>query len=82
MPWTEEVDGEILNRYPTVEKVTLEPKAEAPKAGSIKVLLTDTNTVSSSIRGSTIEFRRTEAGSWFCYSDVKQEFLPKGCRLL
>lgn len=82
VPWTEEVGGEVMNRYPTVDNVELRPESSQPRAGSIRITLTDSNAVSSSIRGAVVEFRRTEAGSWFCYADLEEDFLPKGCRTI
>lgn len=80
IPHTEEIDGEVLNRYPSVETVQLQPSTNQPRAGSILIRLSDSNSNSTSIRGATVEFRRSAAGSWFCYSSVEEEFLPKGCR--
>ena len=82
IPWTEELDGEIVNRYPTVESVVLTPEEGRPNAGTVRISLASSGRNSTSIRGQTVEFRRTEAGSWYCYSSVDEELMPKGCRAL
>ena len=80
VPWSEEVDGEIINRYPSIGTVKLVPESSRPKAGSIDIQIADSNKVSSQIRGGLVQFRRTESGSWYCLSDIDADFLPKGCR--
>ena len=80
IPHTEEIEGVVLNRYPTVESVVLQPSESQPRAGSIVITLSEQSENASTIRGATVEFRRTARGSWFCLSNVDEEFLPKGCR--
>ena len=82
IPWTEELDGEIVNRYPTVASVQLRPETDRPGAGSIQITLATRPQNSASLRGQQVEFRRTEAGSWYCYSSVDEDLMPKGCRPL
>jgi len=82
VPWTEELDGELINRYPTVNTVELLPESARPTAGQVRITLAEENAVASSIRGAQVIFRRTESGSWYCYSDVETSIMPKGCRAL
>ena len=79
IPWIEEVDGETINRYPTVANVQLIANEDKVTAGEILITLADRSGIARDIRGQSVSFERTAGGTWFCYSSVDIDIMPKGC---
>jgi len=77
LPLLEEVNGQQRSRYPVVAQVQLIPENQTG-AGRIQIVL-ETDGVAAPIQGREINFTRTENGSWFCFTNVAADLIPRGC---
>jgi len=79
IPWVEEIDGELVQRYQSVESVELVPNEQQPGAGEILISLGNREGIATPLRSQNIIFERSANGTWFCRSSVEESLLPRSC---